>query len=136
VPRRIGFIAAVSLVVVALVATAATPAVTPASGRFLRVGTARVQVLPGGRLARVEITGTIGGVGVSVSLPGAVRIAHGSFAYSGRTIWVWAVPPPTELPGTGTVKGRFPTTKRLTLSYDMRRGGASLKKSNVTLPAA
>jgi hypothetical protein len=131
-----GFIAAVLLVVVALLATAATTTVTPLSGQFLKVGTARVQVLPGGRFARVEITGTIGGVGVSVSLPGAVKIARGSFAYSGKTIWVWAMPPPRELPGTGTVSGRFPTAKRLTLSYNMKRGGASLKQSNVTLPAA
>ena len=130
--RRTGFAATVLLAGVAFLATAAA-AVTPLDGQYLNVGTAQVRVLPGSKSAYVNITGTIGITGVAVSLPGPVRITNGSFSYSGKTIWRYAIPPVRALPGTGTIKGTFTTAKSLTLSYDLRRNGASLKKSNVML---
>jgi hypothetical protein len=129
---RTGFAATVLLVSVALVPTAGA-AVTPASGHYLKAGTAHVRVLPGGKSAYVTITGTIGTTGVSVSLPRAVKITNGSFSYSGKTRWLWEIPPVRELPGTGAIKGSFPNANSLTLSYNVKRGGASLKKSNVKL---
>ena len=130
--RRTGFAATVLLVGVALNTTAAA-AVKPLSGRYVKVGMAQVRVLPGSKSAYVSVTGTIGATGVVVSLPSAVKIGNGSFSYSGKTIWRYAIPPVRALPGTGTIKGTFTTAKSLTLSYDLRRNGASLKKSNVML---
>jgi hypothetical protein len=75
----------------------------------------------------------VGITGVVVSLPIAVKITNGSFSYSGKTIWRWAMPPVRALPGTGTIRGTFTTAKSLTLSYNLKRGGSSLMKSNLTL---
>jgi hypothetical protein len=86
--------------------------------------------------AYVTITGTIVITGVAVSLPNPVKITNGSFSYSGPTIWRYAIPPVRAVPGTGTIKGTFTTLKSLTLSYDLRRNGASLTKSNLTLAFA
>jgi hypothetical protein len=130
--RRTGFAATVLLSGVAFLTTAAA-AVTPQDGEYLNVGTAQVRVLPGSKFASVTITGTLGITGVAVSLPSPVKITNGSFSYSGKTIWRYALPPVRALPGTGTIKGTFTTTKSLTLSYNLRRNGASLTKSNVTL---
>jgi hypothetical protein len=130
--RRTGFAATVLLAGVAFLATAAA-AVTPLDGQYLKLGNAQVRVLPGSKSAYVRITGTIGITGVAVSLPSPVAIANGSFSYSGKTIWRYAIPPVRALPGTGTIRGVFTTAKSLTLSYDLRRNGASLTKSNVTL---
>ena len=133
--RRIGLAATVLLVGVALFATAAAAA-TPLTGQYLKVGTAQVRVLPGSRSASVRITEMVGITGVVVSLPSPVTITNGSFSYSGKTIWRYAIPPVRALPGTGTIRGIFPTAKSLTLSYNLTRGGASLRKSNVTLTLA
>jgi hypothetical protein len=130
--RRTGFWATVLLAGVAFLTTTAA-AVTPLDGEYLNGGTAQVRVLPGSKSAAVTITGTLGITGVAVSLPSPVKITNGSFSYSGRTIWRYAIPPVRALPGTGTIKGTFTTAKSLTLSYNLRRNGASLKKSNVTL---
>jgi hypothetical protein len=130
--RKTGFAAAVLLSGVVFLATAAA-AVTPLSGQYLNVGAAQVRVLPGSKSAYVKVTGTIGITGVAVSLPSPVKITNGSFSYSGKTIWRYAIPPVRALPGTGTIRGTFTTAKSLTLSYDLRRNGASLKKSNLTL---
>ena len=129
---RIGLAATVLLFEVPLLPTASA-ATTPLTGQYLKVGTAQVRVLPGSRSASVRITEMVGITGVVVSLPSAVKITNGSFSYSGKTIWRYAIPPVRALPGTGTIKGTFTTAKSLTLSYDLRRNGASLKKSNVTL---
>jgi hypothetical protein len=130
--RRTGFAATVLLAGVAFLTTAAA-AVTPLDGEYLNVGTAQVRVLPGSKSASVTITGTLGITGVAVSLPSPVKITNGSFSYTGKTIWRYAIPPVRALPGTGTIKGTFTTAKSLTLSYNLRRHGASLTKSNVTL---
>jgi hypothetical protein len=130
--RRTGFAATVLLAGVAFPSSAAA-AVTPLDGQYLNVGTAQVRVLPGSKSAYVTITGTLGITGVEVSLPNPVRITNGSFSYSGKTIWRYAIPPVRALPGTGTIKGTFTTAKSLTLSYNLQRNGASLTKSNVTL---
>ena len=130
--RKTGLAAAVLLAGVAFL-TSAEAAVTPLDGQYLNVGTAQVRVLPGSKSAYVNITGTIGITGVAVSLPGPVRITNGSFSYSGATNWRYAIPPVRSLPGTGTISGTFTTAKSLTLSYNLRRNGASLTKSNVTL---
>jgi hypothetical protein len=129
---RIGLAAAVLLFEVPLFATAAA-ATTPLTGQYLKLGTAQVRVLPGNKSASVTITDTIGFTGVVVSLPNAVKISNGSFSYSGKTIWRWATPPVRELPGTGTITGTFTSPKNLTLSYNLKRGGSSLRKSNVKL---
>jgi hypothetical protein len=123
------------LVSAPLLATAST-AVTPLSGHYLKIGAAQVRVLPGSKSAYVTFTGTIGITGVAVSLPSPVTITNGSFSYSGKGIWRYAIPPVRALPGTGTIRGIFPTAKSLTLSYNLTRGGASLRKSNVTLTLA
>jgi hypothetical protein len=130
--RRIGLAATVLLVGVVFLSTAAA-AETPLSGQYVKVGTAQVRVLPGSKSAYVTITGTVGFTGVVVSLPGAVKITNGSFSYSGKTIWRYAIPPVRDLPGTGTISGIFTTAKRLRLSYSLKRGGASLTNSNLTL---
>jgi len=130
--RRIGLAATVLLVGVVFLSTAAA-AVTPLSGQYVKVGTAHVRVLPGSKSVYVSITGTVGLTGVVVSLPGPVKISNGSFSYSGKTIWRYAMPPVRELPGTGTISGIFTTAKSLRLSYSLKRGGASLTKSNLTL---
>jgi hypothetical protein len=130
--RRTGFAATVLLVGVALNTTAAA-AVKPLSGRYVKVGMAQVRVLPGSKSAYVSVTGTIGATGVVVSLPSAVKIGNGSFSYSGKTIWRYAIPPVRDLPGTGMVRGTFTTAKSLTLSYKLKRGGAVLTKSSLTL---
>jgi hypothetical protein len=130
--RRTGFAATVLLVGVVFLSTASA-AVTPLSGRYVKVGTAQVRVLPGGKSASVSITGTVGATGVVVSLPSAVTISNGSLSYSGKTIWRYAIPPVRDLPGTGTIRGIFTTAKNLRLSYKLKRGGASLTKSNLTL---
>ena len=130
--RKTGIAATVLLAGGAFLVTGAA-AVTPLSGQYVNVGTAQVQVLPGGKSAYVSITGTIGITGVAVSLPSPVKITNGSFSYSGKTIWRWATPPVRELPGTGTITGTFTSPKNLTLSYNLKRGGSSLKKSNVKL---
>jgi hypothetical protein len=130
--RRTGFAATVLLAGVPFSTTAAA-AVTPLSGDYLNVGSAQVQVRPGSKSANVTITGTIGITGVTVTLRNPIKITNGSFSYSGNTIWRYALPPVRALPGTGTIKGTFTTPKSLTLSYDLRRNGASLKKTNLTL---
>jgi hypothetical protein len=130
--RRIGLAATVLLVGVALFATAAAAA-TPLTGQYLKVGRAQVRVLPGSKSAYVTITEMVGITGVVVSLPIAVKITNGSFSYSGKPIWRWAMPPVRALPGTGTIRGTFTTAKSLTLSYNLKRGGSSLMKSNLTL---
>jgi hypothetical protein len=130
--RKTGIAATVLLAGGAFLLTGAA-AVTPLSGQYVNVGTAQVQVLPGGKSAYVSITGTIGITGVAVSLPSPVKITNGSFSYSGATNWRYAIPPVRSLPGTGTISGTFTTAKSLTLSYNLRRNGASLTKSNVTL---
>jgi hypothetical protein len=131
--RRIGLAATVLLVGVVFLSTAAAAAVTPLRGQYVKVGTVQVLVLPGRKSAYVSITGTIGFTGVVVSLPGAVKISNGSFSYSGKTIWRYAIPPVRDLPGTGTISGIFTTARSLRLSYSLKRGGASLRRSNVTL---
>jgi hypothetical protein len=130
--RRIGFAATVLLVGVVFLSTAGA-AVTPLDGHYVKVGAAQVRVLPGSKSAYVTIIGTIGITGVLVSLPKAVKITNGSFSYSGTTIWRYAIPPVRELPGTGRIRGIFTTAKSLRLSYDVKRGGTSLTKSNLTL---
>jgi hypothetical protein len=131
--RRMGLAVTVLLVGIVFLSTAAA-AVTPLSGQYVRVGTAKVRVLRGSKAANVSITGTVGGAtGVVVSLPSAVKIINGSFSYSGETIWRHAIPPVRALPGTGTIRGIFTTAKSLRLSYNVKRGGASLTKSNLTL---
>jgi hypothetical protein len=130
--RRTGYGAAVLLAGVGSLTTAAA-AVTPLDGKYLKVGTAQVRVLPGSKSASVTIIGTLGITGVTVSLPSPVKINNGSFSYSGKTIWRYAIPPVRALPGTGSIRGTFTTAKSLTLSYNLKRNGASLTKSNVTL---
>jgi hypothetical protein len=130
--RRTGIAAAVLLAGVASLPTAEA-AVTPLRGHYLKVGTAQVSVLPGSKSAYVTITGTLGITGVAVSLPTAVKISNGSFSYSGKTIWRYEIPPVRAVPGTGTIRGIFTSPRRLTLSYDLRRNGASLARSNLTL---
>jgi hypothetical protein len=130
--RRVGLAATVLLVGVVFLSTAGA-AVTPLDGRYVKVGAAQARVLPGSKLAYVTITGMIGITGVVVSLPKTVRITKGSFSYSGKTLWRYEIPTVRELPGTGTIRGSFTTAKSLTLSYDVKRGGASLTKSNLTL---
>jgi hypothetical protein len=130
--RKTGFAATVLLAGVAF-STSAAAAITPLSGEYLNVGAAQVRVLPGSKYADVTITGTIGITGVAVSLPSPVRITNGSFSYLGKTIWRYAIPPVRAVQGTGTIRGTFTTAKNLMLSYNLRRNGASLTRSNVPL---